>query len=175
MQYTGLMLWKFKKSDHRNVSPGTPSSSSSATQSNGGLMQGGAAIEKVTSQGAARIENADVAVGHAAGTYVIPSSYRISAMIVTSRSVVVEGELEGSALVAPTVHVGTAGRLNVPTQASTITISGLVEAPVSARDYVEVRIGGSVKAAVEAGRLTVLPGGRVSGGQLSIGPLRSRE
>lgn len=122
-----------------------------------------------------QVENTDLAPSHPQGAYVIPRAYRVSGAVVTSRPVVVEGELEGSALVAPTVDVGSAGRLNIPTQAAIVTVRGSVEGPISARDYVEVQKGGVVKAAIEAGGLAILPGGVVSGAQLAIGPLRARQ
>lgn len=84
----------------------------------------------------------------------------------------VEGELCGQALVAPSVHVGAEGRLNTATQAAKVTVSGAVDSPISAREMVEVRKGGVIRNDVEAGELSILPGGLVVGARLSIGPLR---
>lgn len=166
VKYTGPMLWKFKKSPHQTTttSPSTPSSFGQETSS--------AAIDKVAAAVPAPVENLDTAATHPQGAYVVPRAYKVSGTIVTSRPVVVEGELEGRALVAPTVHVGTAGRLNIPTQAAIVTVRGLVEGPLSAREYVEIQRGGMIKADVEAGGLSILPGGAVSGARLAIGPLR---
>lgn len=166
VKYTGRMLWKFKKSTHLTTA---------ATSSVSGQESSGAAIDASATASSSTVENVDRATSHPQGAYVIPRAYRISGTIVTSRPVVVEGELEGAALVAPTVHVGNAGRLNIPTQAATVTVSGLVEGPLSAREYVEVQRGGAIKADVEAGGLSILPGGIVSGSRLAIGPLRSRQ
>lgn len=169
VKYTGRMLWKFKKSPHLTTSPG-PSTSPSV-----GHEPSSAASDKVAATGPAPAENVDIAANHPQGAYVIPKAYKVFGTVVTSRPVVVEGELQGPALVAPTVHVGTAGRLNIPTQAAIVTVSGSVEGPLSAREYVEVRKGGAIKADVEAGGLSILPGGVVSGARLAIGPLRSRQ
>jgi cytoskeletal protein CcmA (bactofilin family) len=169
VKYTDRMLWKFKKSPHLTTSSG-PSASPSV-----GQESSSAAMDKVAVTGPAPVENVDIAATHPQGAYVIPRAYKVSGTIVTSRPVVVEGELSGRALVAPTVHVGTAGRLNIPTQAAIVTVSGSVEGPLSAREYVEVQKGGAIKADVEAGGLSILPGGVISGARLAIGPLRSRQ
>ena len=168
MKYTGRMLWKFKKSPH----PATHSADSPSSSL--GHESSSAAVDRPAAAVPTPVENVDIASNHPKGAFVIPRSYKISGTLVTSRPVVVEGELEGKALVAPTVHVGSSGRLNIPTQAAIVTVSGSIEGPVSARDYVEVQKGGTIKGDVEAGGLTILPGGVVSGARLAVGPLRSQ-
>ena len=168
VKYTVRMLWKFKKTIHQGVAALSATSSSSVQDSSG------AAIDRSVVDNAAMAENVDAATVPSQGAYIIPRTYRVSGTIVTSRPVVVEGELAGGGLVAPTVHIGSAGRLNTTTQAAIVTVSGLVESPISARDYVEVRKGGAIKADVEAGSISIQPGGMVSGSRLAIGPLRSQ-
>ncbi len=171
VQYTGSMIWKFKRSEasQTSASAGMSRSNSSnpATPSQAG----------VASQVSAplRAENEDALVGRTDGAYVIPASYRIVGTLVTHRPVILDGELQGSALVAPSVHVGQSGRLGIPTQAATITIDGAVDSHISARETVEVRAGGQLRGDVEAGGLSIHPGGVVSGARLAIGPLRRRE
>ena len=169
VQYTGRMLWKFKKPDPQtppvNATPHAPSPHSQ------GVVDG----ERIGLNGSAKVENTDVVTRNPVGSFVIPASYRVSGTIVTPRHVVVEGHLEGAALVAPTVHVSSSGRLNVPTQAATVTVAGVVEQPVSAREVLEIRSGGSLRADVEAGTLNIQPGGQISGARLAIGPLRAHE
>jgi cytoskeletal protein CcmA (bactofilin family) len=160
------MLWKFKRSE--------PSQASAAAVTPPPTSPNYVA-DKPQATAPSKVENEDVIAGHHPGTYLIPAGYRIIGSLVTHRHVVVEGDLQGPALVAPSVHVSTSGRLNIPTQAATITVSGTVEAPVMARDTVEVRAGGSLRSDVEAGGLSILPGGMVSGARLAIGPLRRRE
>ncbi len=164
MKYTGRMLWKFKKTSHATPSAIAPSAS---------VGHDSQSVPTETTVVATEVENVDRAPSYPQGAFVIPRGYRISGTIVTSRPVVVEGELEGTALVAPTVHVGKSGRLNIPTQAAIVTVSGSVEGPVSARDYVEVQKGGTITSEVDAGGITILPGGLVSGARLAVGPLRS--
>lgn len=164
VKYTSSMIWKFKKSEAATPVPQpTP------------IPEGGSAGEAkspiVTS---VKVENQDAALERPSGAFVIPGGYRISGLVVTGRHVVVEGELHGSGLVAPSVHVGGKGVLNAPTQATKVTVCGVVESPVAARDYIEVRQGGVIKNDVEAGGLCILPGGLVSGARLSIGPLRAQ-
>jgi cytoskeletal protein CcmA (bactofilin family) len=169
VQYTGRMLWKFKKPDPQ-TSPVNAVPTSPAAHAAG--VAGG---ERVGLNGSAKVENSDVVAQSPVGSFVIPASYRVSGTIVTPRHVVVEGELEGAALVAPTVHVSSSGRLNVPTQAATVTVAGVVEQPVSAREVLEVRSGGALRADVEAGTLHIQSGGQISGARLAIGPLRAQE
>ena len=121
------------------------------------------------------LENTDIVTRNPAGSFVVPGTYRISGTIVTPRHVVVEGQLDGTALVAPSVHVASNGRLNIPTQAATVTVAGVVEKSVSARELLEVRSGGALRGDVEAGVLNIQPGGQISGARLSIGPLRAQE
>lgn len=160
------MLWKFKRSEPSQAPAAavTPPSTSPNY-----------VADKPQTSAPSKVENEDVVTGHPQGAYVIPASYRIVGSLVTHRHVVVEGDLQGPALVAPSVHVGPSGKLSIPTQAATITVSGTVEAPVMACDIVEVRAGGSLRSDVEAGGLSILPGGLVSGARLAIGPLRRRE
>lgn len=119
------------------------------------------------------VANVDVVSKRPDGAYIVPRHYRISGKVVTSRPVVVEGRLEGPALVAPAVHVGTLGHLNLPVQATHVVVEGVVSSRISARDLVEVMRGGEIKGDVEAGALRIAPGGLVSGARLAIGPLRS--
>jgi cytoskeletal protein CcmA (bactofilin family) len=163
VQYTKPMLWKFKKQDSQP--PHTSAAHAAATPQPTG--------ERLGSGGATKVENIDVIAKNPSGSFVIPASYRVSGTIVTPRHVAVEGELEGPALVAPSVHVAGSGRLNVPTQAATVTVSGVVEQPVVARDLLEVRSGGALRADVEAGTLNIQPGGQISGARLAIGPYRA--
>lgn len=172
VQYTGSMLWKFKRSETPQASASAgvsrPTSSNHANSSHQGVShpQVGAPT---------RAENEDALVERSDGAYVIPASYRIVGTLVTHRPVVLEGELQGPALVAPSLHVGKSGRLSIPTQVATITIDGTVDSPISARETVEVRAGGLLRGDVEAGGLSILPGGIVSGARLAIGPLRRSE
>lgn len=165
VQYTGSMLWKFKRSEtpQPSTSPVTPAPSVSNQ------------VPQSHSTGSpSRVANEDALVGHPEGYYVVPASYRITGSLVTHRPVVLEGELQGDRLVAPSVHVRKSGRLTIPTQAAAIIIEGAVDSPISARENVEVRAGGVVRGDVEAGGLSILPGGVVSGARLAIGPLRKR-
>ena len=118
------------------------------------------------------VENTDTARKHVAGAYVVPRGYRIVGTVVSSRPVVVDGELSGPVLVAPSVTVGKEGRLAVPTQVSSISVEGVVTGPVLVRDTFEVWPGGEVQGDVEAGSLRIHPGGVISGAHLAIGPGR---
>ena len=169
VQYTGRMLWKFKKPEP-NLAPVNLTPAVSTPSSNG--VTG---ADRVTLDDSSQVANTDVVSRNPAGSFVIPVSYRICGTIVTPRHVVVEGQLEGDALVAPSVHVSASGRLNVPTQAATVTVAGVIEKPVSARELLEVRSGGALRSDVEAGILDIQPGGQISGARLAIGPLRSQE
>ena len=166
LKYTLSMLWKFKRSESSQVA---------ATAVNSQPIPVAHGADKPLTATPSKIENEDVVAGVQEGAYVIPASYRIAGTLVTHRHVVVQGEIHGPALVAPSVHVGSSGRLNIPTQTTTITVSGIVESPILVRDTVEVRAGGSIQGDVEAGGLSILPGGVVSGARLAIGPLRRRE
>lgn len=169
VQYTVPMLWKFKKPEPQNPSvSGEPALSPSQPA-------GATGGERLGLNGSAKVENTDVVSRNPVGSFVIPASYRVSGTVVTPRHVVVEGQLEGPALVAPSVHVSNAGRLAIPTQAATVTVAGVVEQPVSARELLEVRSGGSLRADAEAGTLNIQPGGHISGARLAIGPLRARD
>ena len=166
VQYTVPMLWKFKKPEPQIPSvSGAPAPSSSLP----------AGADRVGLNGSPQVENTDVVTRNPVGSFVIPASYRISGTIVTPRHVVVEGDLEGPALVAPSVHVSNSGRLNIPTQAATVTVAGVVEQPVSAREFLEVRSGGALRSDVEAAVLNIQPGGQVSGARLAVGPLRTQD
>jgi cytoskeletal protein CcmA (bactofilin family) len=161
------MLWRSKKSglDGASLSAGTSVSRDveegmDPAQSSGRMPQSGVA-------------NVDVISKRADGSYIIPRGYRISGRVITSRPVVVEGRLEGPVLVAPSVHVGPDGHLNLPVQAASVTVEGIAMSAISARDLVEVRRGGEVKGDVEASTLRIAPGGVVSGVRLAIGPLRA--
>lgn len=169
VQYTDPMLWKFKKPDP-HTPPVNATSAAPAPTSPGAVPS-----ERLGVAGAPKVENTDVITQYPAGSFVIPASYRISGTVVTPRHVVVQGELEGAALVAPSVHVSSSGRLKVPTQAATVVVAGVVEQPVSAREFLEIRSGGALRADVEAGALNIQPGGQISGARLAIGPLRTQE
>lgn len=169
VQYTDPMLWKFKKPDPHT--PPVNATSAAPAPSSPGVVPG----ERLGVAGATKVENTDVVAQYPAGSFVIPASYRISGTVVTPRHVVVQGELEGAALVAPSVHVSSSGRLKVPTQAATVVVAGVVEQPVSAREFLEIRSGGALRADVEAGALNIQPGGQISGARLAIGPLRTQE
>jgi cytoskeletal protein CcmA (bactofilin family) len=172
VQYTGSMIWKFKRSETSQASASAGMSRSDSSNHANSSSQGGAHSQVGTPL---RAENEDVLVERADGAYVIPASYRIVGTLVTHRPVILDGELQGSSLVAPSVHVGKSGRLGIPTQAATITIDGAVDSTISARETVEVRAGGQLRGDVEAGGLSILPGGVVSGARLAIGPLRRHE
>ncbi len=168
VQYTGAMLWKFKKPEPTPPSSsGIPSGAPIDPHKAGGT-------DRPILNGSVKVENTDVVTRHPAGSFVIPGSYRVSGTIVTHRHVVVEGQLEGAALVAPSVAVESSGRLRVSTQVGTMSVAGVVEGPVSVRDILEVRNGGALTGEVEAGVLNILPGGAISGARLAIGPLRSQ-
>ncbi len=168
VQYTDAMLWKFKK-------PETPPHSSSGIPLGAPIDPPKAAgADRPVLNGSGKVENTDVVTRHPAGSFVVPGSYRISGTIVTHRHVVVEGQLEGAALVAPSVAVESSGRLRVSTQVGTMSVAGVVEGPVSVRDVLEVRNGGALAGEVEAGILNIQPGGAISGARLAIGPLRSQ-
>ena len=169
VQYTVRMLWKFKKPDPQ-VPPVSATPAPSIAHA-----PGVATGDRVGFGTSAQVENTDIVARNPAGSLVIPASYRVSGTVVTPRHVVVEGQLEGAALVAPSVHVSSSGRLNVPTQAATVTVSGIVEKPVSARELLEVRTGGALRSDVEAAVLNIQPGGQISGARLAIGPLRGQE
>lgn len=167
VQYTGAMLWKFKKPE-----PTPPSSSVIPSGAPIDPHKAGGADRPILN-GSSKVENTDVVTRHPAGSFVIPVSYRVSGTIVTHRHVVVEGELEGAALVAPSIAVESSGRLRASTQVGTMSVAGVVEGPVSVRDILEVRNGGALTGEVEAGILNIQPGGTISGARLAIGPLRS--
>lgn len=159
------MLWKSKKSSPQtsqtaaSFALGSPESSVGTPQNTDVVAVGNA-------------ENVDVSRKHAPGSYVVPKGYRIVGTIVSSRPVVIDGEVGGAVLVAPSVAVGKEGRLAVPTQVSSISVEGLVTAPVLVRDTFEVWPGGEVRGDVEAGSLRIHPGGVISGAHLAIGPGR---
>jgi len=161
------MLWRSKKSglDGASLSAGT-----SAIE---GVEEGMDPAQSSSRMPQSGVANVDVISKRAEGSYIIPRGYRISGRVITSRPVVVEGRLEGPVLVAPSVHVGPDGHLNLPVQAASVTVEGIAMSAISARDLVEVRRGGEVKGDVEAGTLRIAPGGVVSGVRLAIGPLRA--
>jgi len=169
VKYTGRMLWKFKKPESQ-TSPVSATPPAQSPHSPGAVNGEGLGLG-----GAPKVENTDIVTRNPAGSFVVPGTYRISGTIVTPRHVVVEGQLDGTALVAPSVHVASNGRLNIPTQAATVTVAGVVEKSVSARELLEVRSGGALRGDVEAGVLNIQPGGQISGARLSIGPLRAQE
>lgn len=168
VQYTDAMLWKFKKPE-----PTSPSSSAIPSGAPIDPLKVGGA-DRTVLNGSVRVENTDVVTRHPAGSFVIPGTYRISGTVVTHRHVVVEGQLEGAALVAPSVAVESSGRLRVSTQVGTMSVAGVVEGPISVRDILEVRNGGALTGDVDAGILNIQPGGAISGARLAIGPLRSQ-
>lgn len=163
------MLWRTKKT---TVVEHSPSASFSLSE------QGGANPEKRVGE----VENRDeVNTGDLSreqrasarqGVFVIPRGYKISGALVTSRSVIVEGELVGGSVFAPSVNVLKGGYLGAPTQARLVDVSGVVDGAVSAREGVVVRQGGEVRGQLEAGALSIAPGGVISGARLAIGPLR---
>lgn len=169
VQYTHRMLWKFKKPDPHT--PPVNATSAAPAPASPSAAPG----ERLGVAGATKVENTDVVAQYPAGSFVIPASYRISGTVVTPRHVVVQGELEGPALVAPSVHVSNSGRLKAPTQAATVVVAGVVDQPVSAREVLEIRRGGALRSDVEAAVLNIQPGGQISGARLAIGPLRSQE
>lgn len=169
VQYTHRMLWKLKKSDSNTLPDNAPSAAPAPASPRA------APAERLGAAGATKVENTDVVAQHPAGSFVIPVSYRISGTVVTLRHVVVQGELEGPALVAPSVYVSNSGRLKAPTQAASVVVAGVVEQPVSARDVLEIRRGGALRSDVEAAVINIQPGGHISGARLAIGPLRSQE
>ena len=159
------MLWKFKKSGSQSAQTATSFSLGSPE-----IPVGAPQNTDVVS--AAKVENADVSPRHVSGSYVIPRGYRIVGTVVSSRPVVVDGELSGPVLVAPSVTVGKGGTLAVPTQVSSISVEGVVTGPVLVRDTFEVWPGGEVRGDVEAGSLRIHPGGVIAGAHLAIGPGR---
>ena len=104
-----------------------------------------------------------------AGAYNIPKGYKITGSVSTSRPVVVDGELAGPELVAQEVYVRPGGTLSSPALVGELVVEGLVEGPVLARIAVEVKAGGILRGAVETPSLSVVPGGRIGGAQLSVG------
>lgn len=159
------MLWKFKKS--------TPQTTQTATSFSLGSTENlvaGAQNTDVPTVG--NVENTDAPRKHVSGAYVVPRGYRIVGTVVSSRPIVVDGEMSGPVLVAPSVTVGKEGRLAAPTQVSSISVEGVVTGPVLVRDTFEVWPGGEVRGDVEAGSLRIHPGGVISGAHLAIGPGR---
>lgn len=163
------MLWRSKKSGLDGASLSAGSSASERVE------QGMDPAQSSSRMSQSGVANVDVISKRADGSYIIPRGYRISGRVITSRPVVVEGRLEGPVLVAPSVHVGPDGHLNLPVQAASVTVEGIAMSAISARDSVEVRRGGEVKGDVEAGTLRIAPGGVVSGVRLAIGPLRAAQ
>ena len=159
------MLWKFKKTGPQTAQTATNFSIGSSEN-----LVGTPQNADVPTVGS--IENTDAPRKHVAGAYVVPRGYRIVGTVVSSRPVVVDGELSGPVLVAPSVKVGKEGRLAVPTQVSSISVEGVVTGPVLVRDTFEVWPGGEVRGDVEAGSLRIHPGGVISGAHLAIGPGR---
>ena len=104
-----------------------------------------------------------------AGAYKIPKGYRITGTVSTNRPVVVEGHLHGGQLNAQEVYVRSGGTLSAPSAVASLIVEGIVEAPVSAREVVEVRSGGVLRGALESPALTVAPGGIINGAQLAVG------
>jgi cytoskeletal protein CcmA (bactofilin family) len=154
------MLWKSKKSSTtEQASSNTDAVPSRASQPGSGV--------EVTP------ENLDGSSKRPQGSFVVPKGYRISGTVVTARPVVILGELAGDSLTSPSVTVGAGGRLGAPVETNSLTVEGVVEQPVKARDGVEVRSGGAVLADLEAAAISIAPGGVISGARLAIGPLRA--
>jgi cytoskeletal protein CcmA (bactofilin family) len=118
-------------------------------------------------------ENLDGSTRRPPGSFVVPRGYRISGTVVTTRPVVILGELTGASLTSPSVTVGSGGCLAAPVETNSLTVEGVVEQPAKVRDEVEVRSGGAVLADLEAAAISIAPGGVVSGARLAIGPLRA--
>ncbi len=104
--------------------------------------------------------------------YVVPRSHRISGAIVTSRAVVVEGQLTNGSLDAPAVLVAQGGRLAVPTQASKVFVQGEVNANLSASVQMIVGPRGAVKGTLNAPSIQVEPGAQMAEATLCVGPKR---
>jgi len=119
-------------------------------------------IKETPTVGAAPTENI-------VGAYKIPKGYKITGSVSTSRPVVVDGELAGPELVAQEVYVRPGGTLSSPVVVGELVVAGIVEGPVLARTAVEVKAGGILRGAVETPSLSVVPGGVISGAQLSVG------
>lgn len=154
------MLWKTKKS-----SSGTPSPSNTDPVSS--QQDGKSTTFEVSPQ------NADGGAHRTPGSFVIPKGYRVLGSVVSSKPVVVLGELMGDSLTSPAVVVGPHGKLDIPVETNTLVVEGVVAQPVKVRDEIEVKAGGSVLADVEASSISISPGGLVSGARLAIGPLRA--
>lgn len=113
---------------------------------------------------------AELAAGERA--YVVPSSYRVSGAIVSSRPVVVAGEVVGGEIDAPAVYVSQYGHLAAPTKASRVIIQGESEADISASVEVLVGATATVRGSLNAPAIRIEQGAQVTDATLFVGPKR---
>jgi cytoskeletal protein CcmA (bactofilin family) len=102
-------------------------------------------------------------------SYVIPSGYRISGSILTSRPVVVRGDVAGGSVCSPSVTVLPGGVLGASARVQAIEIHGSASGDIVASGLVEVSAQGSVSGEVQAPAIRVAPGAHISGASLVIG------
>jgi cytoskeletal protein CcmA (bactofilin family) len=166
VQYTVFMLWRTKKNSAEDLS--VSSSVVTPVPVPGRNMDEPANRDVIIgSESAIESKTAPIT-----GSYKIPKGYRVSGAVVTARPVVIEGELAGGSLVAPSVVVGKGAVLAATTKSPVVDIAGFVNASLFAREGVIIRSGGEVRGDLNAASLTVAPGGVVAGARLAIGPLR---
>ncbi len=102
--------------------------------------------------------------------FVVPSGYNISAgTFISHRPIILRGELQGRGMSAGFVTIENTGVLRVPAEVETLCVFGRVASPVKATTFIEVMAGGNVQGSIDTPALRVAPGGRISGGQLSVG------
>ena len=112
---------------------------------------------------------AAVAEAVPAGAYIVPEGYKVSGAISTTRPVIIAGQVVGGSLTANEVVVRRGGFLAAPAVVGAIIVEGQVEAPLSAREGVDVRPGGTIRGPVEAPALRVAAGGVITSAQVSVG------
>jgi cytoskeletal protein CcmA (bactofilin family) len=101
--------------------------------------------------------------------YVIPSGYRISGAILTSRPVVVSGEIVSGLVDAPSLTVLPGGGLGASAHVQVIKIHGAVSGDIIASNLVDVSAQGEVSGEVRSPAIRVAPGARIAGASLAIG------
>lgn len=101
--------------------------------------------------------------------YVVPSGYRISGLILSSRPVVIRGDLAGGSVDAPSVTVLPGGGLGASAHVQVIKVHGAVSGDIVASNLVDVSAQGSLSGQVRSPAIRVAPGARIAGASLAVG------
>jgi cytoskeletal protein CcmA (bactofilin family) len=101
--------------------------------------------------------------------YVIPTNYKISGDIFSSRPVVIRGQFAAGVIEAPTVTVEPGGLLCDTAIVESLQVAGESQAKVSATAAIEVSSRGTLRGSVASPNLKVWPGANLKGAQVRIG------